>query len=113
MFAERVLLQLKVVFLVEVIEPGLSQRYHLFRRRQATQFGVIIPLFQIERMHTAGEGHVVALADQLGHGTVARQRGGDRQHIADVARFGLGQRVVHILVQRLVIQAVKVAMRID
>lgn len=64
-------------------------------------------------MHPTGEGHVVALTDQLGHGTVARQRGSDRQHIADVARFGLGQRIVHILVQRLIIQTVKVAMRID
>ncbi|MNE28575.1 hypothetical protein D3C80_1220200 [compost metagenome] len=112
MFTERRLLQLKIVFLIEVVQPGFTQCHHLLCCRQTAQLSVVVAPLQIERMHPAGEGHVIALANQLRHRLIARQSGGHRQHVTDIARLGLRQGIIHILMQSLVIQAVEVTMRI-
>ncbi|MNF18147.1 hypothetical protein D3C80_2220610 [compost metagenome] len=63
-------------------------------------------------MDATGERHVIAWADQLRHGLITRQRSRYRQNVADIARLGFRQSVIHVLMQRLVIQAIEMTMRI-
>jgi hypothetical protein len=59
-------------------------------------------------MHAAGKDHVVANAHQLTHGAVARQRRRHRRQISHRGRR-LCQHVIHVFVQGLIIQAIKMA----
>jgi hypothetical protein len=64
-------------------------------------------------MDAAGENHIVARADQLTHSAVSRQRRGHREEKLHVTGSGFCQHIVHVFVQRLIIQAIQMAVGVD
>jgi len=64
-------------------------------------------------MDAAGKNDVVTLPHQLAHTAVSRQRRRHRQAKFHIARGSLCQYIVHIFMQRLIIQAIEMAMGVD
>jgi len=60
-------------------------------------------------MHAAGEHYVVANAHQLTHGAITRQRRRHRKAEFHIAGSGFFQHVIHVFMQGLIIQAIKMA----
>jgi hypothetical protein len=64
-------------------------------------------------MHAAGEDDVVTRPHQLAHTAVSRQRRGHREAKFHIACGRFCQHIVHVFVQRLIIQTIKMAVGVD
>ena len=98
---------------IKVVQSRLTHRHHVVISRQMTQFFHVIRFVLIEWMYAARENDVIALADQFPHSAVPWQRCRHRQTEFHIARSGFRQHVIHILMQRLIIQAIEMAVRVD
>ena len=112
MFPERALLLIFGLWLIVIIQPGLTERYHLRIGREPAKLLNVIGLFLIQRMHAAGERNIFPLADQALQGMETRQRSGDSQHKFHITCRRFSDHIIKVTMVLSIIQAIEMAMGI-